>query len=553
MYGKERHEFSLLDEKLFKVHQRKLGIIRNTPKINMPPKSNFDDGDLGDCTSSTRTQYNPLSRGNQAGNECGITHKGQMVVSSFRRRDKTSTFDAIAVNQSNQSRNTSIDIVGDDNNDIEQASLLQPLVDVSLDEDCDELNDQCDGGKTSLIESSDGGSMSCAKSDLPSNSALKLVFGAFGIYSSYLVYGHVQEDLFLYKSPINGENFTYAWLLQSLESFVIVSLGSVALFLSKTTEINTMPKRHFFQSGISQVMAKTFTSLALSAGLSFPVCTLAKSAKIVPVMIGQIILGKTTKYALRDYAFALLLVSGTALLSLNTGNNAGNSSSKSVSSIAGLLWIMASLCMDGVTAGLQKRIQNDTTHGSPGTLDFLLLTNLSMGAVAFAVAVLLPTHSSSTVSVTNELLAGIQFLHDNREALRMVSILCCCSFIGQSFIFFVISQFDPLVCSTITTTRKILSVLWSILMKGHSISLQGQFGIMLAVGGLLLEVSDKTWKQSNNNPKKLLSTTASNTITGTNTFSHVQGSSQLNKQSNYIMVPSGSSLLSSFKPKAYTK
>jgi UAA transporter family len=61
--------------------------------------------------------------------------------------------------------------------------------------------------------------------------------------------------------------------------------------------------RLFFQSGAS-----------LSAGLSFPVVTLARSAKIVPVMLGQLFMGGSS-YAMRDYLFAVLIVVGTALLS----------------------------------------------------------------------------------------------------------------------------------------------------------------------------------------------------------------------------------------------
>ena len=53
------------------------------------------------------------------------------------------------------------------------------------------------------------------------------------------------------------------------------------------------------------------------------------------------------------------------------------------------------------------------------------------------------------------------------------------------------ARFDPLVCSTVTTTRKILSVLYSILFKGHSIAGQGWLGLLLAIGGIASEVVHK--------------------------------------------------------------
>jgi len=42
-----------------------------------------------------------------------------------------------------------------------------------------------------------------------------------------------------------------------------------------------------------------------------------------------------------------------------------------------------------------------------------------------------------------------------------------CSAIGQSAIFFTMANFDPLVTTTVTTVRKIFSVLLDIVSRGH--------------------------------------------------------------------------------------
>ena len=75
----------------------------------------------------------------------------------------------------------------------------------------------------------------------------------------------------------------------------------------------------------------------------------------------------------------------------------------------------------------------------------------------------------------------------------MVSLLyfSACSAAGQSFIFYTISVFDPLVCSTVTTTRKIFSVLFSIVIYGHSMSAQRWAGVALASLGVLGELQSK--------------------------------------------------------------
>jgi solute carrier family 35 (UDP-galactose transporter), member B1 len=297
----------------------------------------------------------------------------------------------------------------------------------------------------------------------------KLLFGAFGIYSAYLTYGHIQEDVFRFRSE-DGGRFQYVWLLQVLESVSNVAVGWLARsYFGGTPGVNMSL---FWSSGSSQVFAKALTSLALSAGLSFPVCTLAKSAKMVPVMLGQLCLGGTS-YSLQDYLLAGAIVLGTAMLSLGEAHKKAEGSSSAL----GMVFIILSLIADGLTAGLQKRLK---ATSQPSTYDFLLFTNIAMATTAFAIAV-----------ITGDFVHGWRFLNENPSIRSLIATVCLCSAIGQSFVFFVVAQFDPLVCATITTTRKILSVVWSISTKGHVISTQGCLGLGMAISGLLFEIQSK--------------------------------------------------------------
>ena len=86
---------------------------------------------------------------------------------------------------------------------------------------------------------------------------------------------------------------------------------------------------------------------------------------------------------------------------------------------------------------------------------------------------------------------GLAFCLENPEIWAKILRFGACSAIGQSFIFFTIAHFDPLVCTTVTTTRKIFSVLLSIVLKGHSLNLQGWSGVCLASAGILAEAMNK--------------------------------------------------------------
>lgn len=152
------------------------------------------------------------------------------------------------------------------------------------------------------------------------------------------------------------------------------------------------------------------------------------------------------------------------------------------SSPLGVFFIVLSLVMDGVTGGVQKRLKADTSRAglSPKPYDFMLFTNIAMCVVALLLSVIL-----------GEMLTGYQFCAENPAVLTLVIHFSICSAVGQSFIFYTVAHFDPLVCSTVTTTRKIFSVLLSILLKGHAMSAQGWAGVSIACAGILSEVHAK--------------------------------------------------------------
>jgi len=315
--------------------------------------------------------------------------------------------------------------------------------------------------------------MTSPKSSKALPDSVKLLFGAGGIYAAFLYYGSLQEDVFRYTAA-DGSKFHAAWFLQVLEAFANVIIGFAGMQIMGRTE--GIPLTMFAISGASQVTAKACTSLALANGLSFPVATLAKSGKMAPVMAGSLLLGGAS-YTVREYLQVAAIIGGTGIVSM--GKKKGGSSS---SSMIGVGYIVLSLVLDGVTAGFQKRLKKETAEAgvSPKPYDFMFWTNLFMCGTAFVIALGL-----------GEFTTGFAFCAANPEILSAIIKFSVCSAVGQSFIFYTIANFDPLVLSTVTTTRKIFSVLLSIFLKGHSLSGTGWSGIALACGGIVSELQAK--------------------------------------------------------------
>ena len=213
-----------------------------------------------------------------------------------------------------------------------------------------------------------------------------------------------------------------AFNLYSTEALANVILGSLGLALQGRTK--GLPLEMFALSGATQVTAKAFTSLALANSVSFPVVTLAKSGKMVPVMIGSLLLGGA-KYSLREYLSVGAIILGTVIVSMGKKKSAG-----APSSALGLTFIALSLACDGITGGMQNRLKKRSKELNvvAKPYDFMFWTNLFMAITAGVIALGL-----------GEFTSGIKFCVDNPVILNKILFFCLCSAVGQSFIFYTIS------------------------------------------------------------------------------------------------------------------
>jgi len=321
---------------------------------------------------------------------------------------------------------------------------------------------------------------------------VKLVIGTAGIYTAFLYYGLLQEDVLTYQAPDAGSGknltpggkFTQAWLLQTVEALANVVIGFAGRAIVGGTP--GLPLRLFAITGATQVAAKYCTSASTIYGLAYPVATLAKSGKMVPVMLGSLLIGGA-KYTTREYLQVGSIVAGTAMVALAKKKGGGGNS------VLGVAFIVLSLVFDGVTGGTQKKLtaglEEKKLKAQP--YDMMAFTNLFMMLVA-ALATL----------ALGELGPGLAFIMANPAIQTKILVFSACSAVGQSFIFYTIANFDPLVCTTVTTTRKIFTVLLSILTKGHAMNTQGWAGISLACFGILAEMQQKMSHKKKGTGKK---------------------------------------------------
>jgi len=309
------------------------------------------------------------------------------------------------------------------------------------------------------------------KKALTNEDRLKLLQGAAGIYFFFIMYGRMQEKIMAFKSP-SGKKFSAVWLLTLIDALCNVVVGGIGRSVQGSTP--GLPVAPLLQSGLVQVLSKWALSASLAAGLSFPVATLAKSAKMVPVMIGSLLLGGQ-KFSLRQVAQATAIVGGTSIVTLSEGGGKGKGSTGK-----GLALILLALGCDGMVGGVQKKFKNQCKQENKKVrpYDLMFWTNFYM---SFGAAV--------AAGIFNEYASGLSMLMENPALLTQVLKFGVCGAMGQASIFFTIANFDSVTSTAITTTRKLASVLISLFEGDKKLTPMGWAGIGVSAVGIMGEVA----------------------------------------------------------------
>ena len=329
-----------------------------------------------------------------------------------------------------------------------------------------------------------------ASGGLPSG--VKLLIAAAGIYGAYLNYGVYQDKVMKYstsctaqqlKTGCKVEKFEKVWFLNMLEALGSALLASLGFLFLKSNPLGALPHPLIAFSSLTQTTAKFGMVSSLVYKVPYAVVTLAKSAKMAPVMVGELLRGKS--YSLQQYAQVGAIILGTVLVSYKPPSKGAKASAgMSASDMMGVAMIVLSLAGDGLTGYAQGLCKNKmkVSQLSENPHESMFFTNLYMAIICAGMAF-----------YYGQLDSGFKFCQANPKVLADIATFCVCSAIGQLFIFFTIANFDSLTSTTITTTRKIFTVLIAIYMDyaNSPMSPMAWSGLAVAIVGISFEIIEK--------------------------------------------------------------
>lgn len=339
-------------------------------------------------------------------------------------------------------------------------------------------------------------------------SVLSFIICVGGIYAAFLTWGILQERItttpydiepnsFIPSRKGATEYFRYPVVVNSIQALFAFISGSVYLYAS-TGKYSLIPSQAALPPlalvSLTTTLASPFGYASL-AHVDYLTFVLAKSCKLLPVMALHITLFNK-RYPLSKYLIVLAVTAGVAVFTIYHPPKAGKpSKGASKSSYYGLSLLGINLLFDGLTNTVQDHLFRSPHRYGPVKGPQMMVSSNLLGVILQASYLLLtPLIPFSLLSLamvpasaTTELQDAIAFIQRHPKVLNDILGFCVAGAIGQLFIFATLERFSSLVLVTVTVTRKMLTMVLSVVWYGKRLSVMQWWGVALVFGGVMAE------------------------------------------------------------------
>lgn len=307
---------------------------------------------------------------------------------------------------------------------------------------------------------------------------IKFLTYALGIGLSYLYFGIVQEKITRTKHEPGAETFTCTMTLVLLQCLVNTLFAKLMLIYIFKADKDRTKTSYYGVCSLTYLTAMVSSNMALRH-VNYPTQVVGKSCKPIPIMVLGVLIGRK-RYTMKKYLFISMIVAGVALFMLKKNPTSVPDSLSSttifstITSIGiGEMLLILSLSMDGLTGAVQERMKSDHQTKSGH-----MMYKMNLWSTFYLLL--------ATVA-TGELGRFYEFIGRHPSIIYDICLFSSLSAIGQLFIFLTVSEFGPLPCSIITTTRKFFTVLISVFLFGNKLTTTQWMGTSLVFTGLALD------------------------------------------------------------------
>ncbi|KAG0485025.1 hypothetical protein HPP92_009104 [Vanilla planifolia] len=308
-----------------------------------------------------------------------------------------------------------------------------------------------------------------------------LAFCIGGIWASYIYQGVLQETVSTKRFGPDGSRFEHLAFLNLAQNVVCFLWSLMMLKVFSRSGHAGAPLWSYWSASITNTIGPAMGIEALKY-ISYPAQVLAKSSKMIPVMLmGSLVYG--IKYSLPEYICTFLVAGGVSAFAL------AKTSSKTISKLAhpnapygyGLCFL--NLLFDGFTNATQDSIK----LRYPKTSAWEIMLGMNLWGTIYNVVFMFGWPNAAGYD-------AVRFCREHPEVAWDILMYCLCGAVGQNFIFLTISRFGSLANTTITTTRKFVSIVVSSLLSGNPLSIKQWGSVIMVFSGLSYSILLKWMK-----------------------------------------------------------
>ncbi|KAG2087272.1 UDP-galactose transporter [Suillus discolor] len=372
-------------------------------------------------------------------------------------------------------------------------------------------------------------------------SVLRLGLCVLGVYSMFLLWAVAQERLSVPFQHIDGQStdkFKSALFLGTCQSF-LSSLSALAYILirgksgsslssllgldlasmvqtnnssnsktngSSSTKVNGHPHSssahsHTYSSTSKALLLRylqvsAFITLAAPFGfaalsyITYPTMVLGKSCKLVPVMLMNFVMYRR-RFAPHKYIVVAMVTAGISVF-MGFGNEkpskaSSNGEQGSHSQLIGILYLFINLILDGAVNSTQDEMfarYKVTGQQMMFWINiFCTLLTTALGTLPLPHIPVL--HPSS--GLQSEFANAIGFIRTHPSAIIPLVQFSLTGALGQLFIFETLQHFGSLTLVMITLTRKMFTMVLSVVVYDHRLTLGQWAGAGIVFGGISVE------------------------------------------------------------------
>lgn len=357
-----------------------------------------------------------------------------------------------------------------------------------------EINDQ------TIKAQAEGATKNQDQSTTKNGSLITLLICVLGLYGSFLSWSVLQERINTKPyglTPITGEPiyFKAPIIVNIAQAFFASIVGLIYSLISD----RVFPFKIFTgnDKSVSRKYIKSFFLITITSSLSSPIgiqslkhvdylaYLLAKSCKLIPVMLIHTLFYQT-KFPLYKYLVAGSVTLGVAMFTLSSSSKSTKNSINDGKNILGMCQLFGSMLLDGLTNSTQDqlfKVQKEA-ESSKKSSNLVKISGANLMCILNSLVCVSTLLYTLIFKYDSEILYTLNFVTEYPTALMNILAFSLLGSIGQVFIFIILEKFDSLILVTATVTRKMISMILSVLLFGHYLNSLQWAGVGLVFAGI---------------------------------------------------------------------